>query len=232
MPFWTNCAVRMKTLNIRMISSTTTIKTSKMIRAFFSAMVAIACILPAQAQDEEVVSVPFSMAESKIMWTGKKVTGEHTGTLMLKSGFAELSENQPRRVELEMDMNSITCTDLKDAKTNAKLVGHLKSEDFFDVQEYPTGRFVAEHFEEIEGAEGFEPNYRVKGKLTLKGIEKDLEFLAYIAVKGNRLIANGELSFDRSKYNIRYGSKSFFEGLGDRMIYDDVELMFVVSTGM
>ncbi len=175
--------------------------------------------------------VKVNTDKSKIFWTGKKVTGEHTGTLMLKGGEVELADGKPVRVDLDIDMTTIVVTDITDAGTNAKLVGHLNSDDFFSVEKYPTGKFVASSFTPIKGAKDREPNYTVKGKLTLKGITQDIEFPALIAVKGNSVVANGNLTFDRTKFEIKYGSGNFFEGLGDKAIYDEVSLNFVLSAG-
>ncbi|MCA1751276.1 MAG: YceI family protein [Flavobacteriales bacterium] len=89
----------------------------------------------------EKVSLTVDTKKSKIFWTGKKVTGEHTGTLMIKSGSVELEDEKPTAVNIVFDLTTIVCTDLKDADTNAKLVGHLKSDDFFSVAKHPTGTF-------------------------------------------------------------------------------------------
>jgi polyisoprenoid-binding protein YceI len=169
--------------------------------------------------------------KSKIFWTGKKVTGEHTGTLLLKGGEIEVKDGKPVRVDLDLDMTTIVVTDITDEGTNAKLVGHLKSDDFFSVEKNPTGKFVATSFTEIKGAKDREPNYTVKGKLTLKGITQDIEFPAMIAVKGNNVVANGNVTFDRTKFEIKYGSGNFFQGLGDKAINDEVRLNFVFSAG-
>ncbi len=169
--------------------------------------------------------------KSKIFWTGKKVTGEHTGTLLIKSGEVELKDGKPARVELDLDMATIKVTDITDEGTNAKLLGHLKSDDFFSVEKNPTGKFVATSFTEIKGAKDREPNYTVKGKLTLKGITHDIEFPAMIMVKGNNVVANGNVTFDRTKFEIKYGSGNFFQGLGDKAISDEVALNFVFSAG-
>ncbi len=179
---------------------------------------------PAEAESSK--SMKVDTKASTVYWTGKKVTGEHTGTIMIKDGVVVVEGNEPKSATIVMDMKSIVVTDLKDPDTNKKLVGHLKSEDFFGVEKNPTGKFVAESITPISGAKGDEPNYTLNGKLTLKGHTHDLSFPAHIEVKNGMIEASGNLTFDRSKYDIRYGSDSFFEGLGDKVIYDDVELSF------
>jgi len=167
--------------------------------------------------------------KSTIFWTGKKVTGEHTGTLSIKSGSVIVEDGEPVAASFDIDMNSIVCTDLKDEGTNQKLVGHLKSGDFFGVEAHPMGKFVATSFTPIKGAKNREANYKIQGTLTLKGISHDIEFEGLIAMKGSGLVSNGSAEFDRAKYDIRYGSGSFFDDLGDKTIYDEVGLTFVLS---
>lgn len=167
--------------------------------------------------------------KSTIFWTGKKVTGEHTGTLKIKNGMVEVENGVPTMVKFDIDMKSIVCTDLKDEGTNKKLVGHLKSPDFFSVEKFPVGNFVATEFTPISQKEDRDPNYKVTGMLTIKGISKEVSFDAFIVIKENGLVSNGNVVFDRTDYDIRYGSGSFFENLGDKTIYDDVELNFVFS---
>ena len=102
---------------------------------------------------------------------------------------------------------------------NDKLVGHLKSDDFFGVETHPTATFVLKSAEKKSGNE-----YTVKGDLTIKGITKSIEFPATVKVSGNTLEASAEVVIDRSKFDVKYGSGSFFDGLGDKMIYDDFTL--------
>jgi polyisoprenoid-binding protein YceI len=177
--------------------------------------------------EKEVYTI--NAEKSNIFWTGKKVTGQHTGTLSLKGGTVTVEDGKPVAATFDIDMNTIVCTDLEDEGTNQKLVGHLRSDDFFSVEKHPTGKFVATSFTPIEGAEGREANYKIKGELTLKGITQEIEFDSFIAMKGSGMVSNGSAQFDRTKYEIRYGSGSFFDNLGDKAIYDDVELTFVLS---
>jgi polyisoprenoid-binding protein YceI len=167
--------------------------------------------------------------KSTVYWTGKKVTGQHTGTLKLTGGSVTIENGKPVAATMNLDMSSIIVTDIEDEKTNAKLKGHLHSPDFFNTGEHPTGKFEATEFTPIEGASGRESNYTVKGKLTIKGKTNMVEFPAFISMKNGKLVANGEVTFDRTKYGIKYGSGSFFDDLGDKMIYDDIQLNFVLS---
>jgi polyisoprenoid-binding protein YceI len=152
---------------------------------------------------------------STLKWHGKKVTGEHYGNINLKSGMMEMKDNQIVKGKFVIDMASITCTDLTDATYNTKLVNHLKSDDFFGVSKYP------EAVIEIVKSSPFTNNEAtVEAKLTIKNITHPITFKA--KKDGAAYIA--DLVVDRSKYDVRYGSGSFFDNLGDNLIYDEFEM--------
>jgi polyisoprenoid-binding protein YceI len=119
------------------------------------------------------------------------------------------------------DLTSITNTDLTDKEYNGKLIGHLKSDDFFAVEKHPTATFVV-----TKATPKSAGVYEVTGDLTIKGITKPATFPVTVKTTATGAEATGTLVVDRSKYDIKYNSKSFFENLGDKMINDD----FSVST--
>ena len=157
--------------------------------------------------------------QSKVNWTGKKVTGQHHGTINISDGKLEVENNVLKAGSFALDTRSIVVTDIKDAGSNAKLLGHLKSEDFFAVEKFPAANFVTTAITNKGNG-----NYEVTGNLTIKGITNPISFPATITVAGDKLTAKAAVKVDRTKYNIKYGSKSFFEGIGDKAIYDDFDL--------
>lgn len=155
-----------------------------------------------------------NVEKSTIKWVGKKVTGEHSGTVNLKEGNLIFKGNKLAGGNFTVDMTSMTATDLS-GDYKGKLDGHLKSEDFFGTEKNPTSTLV---FKKIAAkANGV---YTVTGDLTIKGITNPITF--DLAVKGNT--ATTDLKIDRTKYGIKYNSKSFFDSIGDKAIYDDFEL--------
>ncbi len=152
---------------------------------------------------------------SKVTWRGYKVTGEHAGNINLKAGHLEFDKGKLTGGEFVVDMTTIVTTDdLGDMKP--KLEGHLKSDDFFGVETHPTAKLV------ITNAEPFNKNsYTVKGNLTIKGITKPITLV--VSVFEGR--ATATMKVDRSKFDVKYGSGSFFENLGDKMIYDEFDLV-------
>lgn len=154
------------------------------------------------------------VAASKINWTGKKVTGEHHGTISLKEGALVFDGKKLVGGNFTADMNTINTTDLE-GKMKANLDGHLKADDFFGVEHNPTATLV---FKSI--GEKSKNTYTVTADLTIKGITKPITFDVVV----NKNVATANLSVDRTKYDIKYGSGSFFEGLGDKTISDNFDL--------
>jgi polyisoprenoid-binding protein YceI len=161
------------------------------------------------------------------VWKAEKVTGKHEGTVALSGGEILMAKGVLKSGSFTIDMSSMLVTDIKDAGMNGKLLGHLKSDDFFSVDKHKTARFDITSVTAGSQAGSF----TVKGNLTIKGITKPIEFPAAIVVEGKTLKATGTAVVDRTKYDIRYGSKSFFESIGDKAIYDDfnIELQLVAT---
>lgn len=160
--------------------------------------------------DEKEVSI----TKSSVTWKGYKVTGSHTGTIALKSGSLSFEDSKLVGGTFVMDMNSIACTDLEGVYKE-KLEGHLKSDDFFGVKNNPTARLVFTHV--TAGDKGV---YTVKGDLTIKGKTNNVLFDLTV----NEHNATTALKINRAKYDVKYGSTSFFEGLKDKAIYDEFDL--------
>lgn len=156
--------------------------------------------------------------KSEIKWLGKKVTGQHNGKIKLADGALTLKDNKIAAGTFNIDMKSITNDDLADAGYNQKLVGHLKSDDFFGVEKFPVATLVL-----TEGAVFANNSAEVKGKLTIKGITNPLAFT--VTKNGNTY--SSTIAVDRSKFDVRYGSGSFFDNLGDKVI-DDIFTLDVV----
>ena len=159
-------------------------------------------------------TVDIKIDESVVKWKGYKVTGEHEGTITLKSGALDFNGEALTGGMFVMDMTSINTTDL-DGEAKGKLDGHLKSADFFGVENHPTASF------KITKASGNGGKYNVTGDLTIKGITHPVSFEMTV----NKAGAVANLKVDRTKYDIKYGSASFFDNLKDRAIYDEFDLM-------
>ena len=159
------------------------------------------------------VKEKVAITSSQINWKGEKVTGTHTGTIALKSGYFLMENNQLTGGMFVVDMTSITVTDL-DGGMKTKLEGHLKSDDFFGVNNYPEATLTITDVAKKGEA------YKVTANLKIKENTHPIHFT--LAMSNGKATTN--LKIDRSKYDVRYGSKSFFDNLGDRTIMDIFEL--------
>ena len=151
--------------------------------------------------------------ESIINWVGHKVTGQHEGTITLQQGSLEFDANQLTGGNFVMDMTTINTTDLEGEYKN-KLDGHLKADDFFGVENHKTASLV------FNSVTKNGETYSVVGDLTIKNITNEISF--ELAVSENT--ASTTFQVDRTKYGIKYGSASFFDGLKDKAIYNEFDL--------
>ena len=161
-----------------------------------------------------VAEKTVNVKDSSITWKGHKVTGTHEGTINLAQGSLMFEGDNLTGGNFTIDMTSITVTDLKAGQGKEKLEGHLKSDDFFGVDNHKQATFT---INKVDGKNG---TYRVYGDLTIKGITKPASF--QMTVKDNT--ATASFKIDRTKYDIRYGSASFFDDLKDKAIYDEFDL--------
>ena len=162
---------------------------------------------------------------SVINWKGFKPTGEHYGTIKLTNGFFSAGNNTISGGNFTIDMNSIVNLDMDaTSEYNSKLVNHLKSEDFFDSKQFPTATF------KIIKATPKGEKTLIQGNLTIKDKTNSIEFLATVEFKGDKLTFKSDtFKIDRSKWDVKYKSKSFFDSLGDKFIYDDMEMTINVT---
>jgi len=153
-----------------------------------------------------------------VKWTGKKVGGQHSGKVKVENGTLKTSENNILGGNMVVDMNSITCDDISDAEYNGKLVGHLKNEDFFNTMNFPHA--ILEIVKVTNKGNGM---YHIEGTLTIKGETNKIDFDAKLSAFGDKITGTASVSFDRTKYNVKYGS-GLVGTAKDKMIYDDITL--------
>jgi polyisoprenoid-binding protein YceI len=159
-------------------------------------------------------------AATVIDWKGdKKIGSFHVGTIDLKSGWLNVEGNALTGGEFLVDMNSLKDTDLKDDNMRAKLEGHLKSDDFFGVEKFPVSKLVITGSSKFDGGKAL-----VKGNLTIKEATHPVEFTVTESKNGAVITYAAEIVFDRSLYDVRFGSGKFFSNLGDNAINDEIKL--------
>ncbi len=189
-----------------------------------------------QAAEQAVVSTDTTGANysveagtSLLEWKATKKGGSsHNGTVKISGGNLNIKEGNIVSGSFTVDMKTITDLDLTDTGYNGKLVRHLSSADFFDVEKYPTGKF------EITGAKMLNNDtagntHMVSGNLTIKDSVKNISFPVKVTINGNDLSAEGEVVINRLQWGIVYNSVSaspaaLLKKLGDNAINDELTI--------
>jgi len=180
--------------------------------------------IPLQA---EIKNLPLDLERSQISWVGKKITGQHNGTLQLKSGEVLKRDGKIESGEFILNMGTIKNLDIESESYRTRLENHLKSDDFFDVEKFPEGSFQITDITQID-----DNNFTIAGNLTLKDITQRISFPAEISNDSGIYSAKAKTTIDRTVWNVQYNSGKFFDAarLGDKLIYDEIEVALSLYT--
>ncbi len=189
----------------------------------------------AARQAAKTASAPAAAATFKLQpqlstlgWEGKAVTHGHNGTMQFTAGELTAANGQLTGGTVTVDMKSMKATDIKDAETHAKFVGHMGADDFFSIAKYPTATFKIVSVTPIKGAAADANNATISGDMTIRDITQRVSFPAKVGVKNGVAAASGAVAIDRTKFGLKYGSKTFFDSIGDKAINDEFTLSFNV----
>lgn len=175
-------------------------------------------------------SLEIDSNSSKITWKGNKITGSHEGTLKLGKGKVIFDGEKLTGGKFTINMNTINNTDMS-GKDKKNIEDHLKSDDFFNVDSFPIGTFEINKAtpKNIKDGSG---TYQITGILDVKGIKKEVSFPASVSKEGESYTATAAFSINRTNWDIRYNSGKFFDPkrLGDKLIYDDIEIGLDLKT--
>ncbi len=186
---------------------------------FILPVLLIACFSSlAMAIDAPPTEHKVITSASKVEWTARKVTGKHTGSVGVKEGKIEMNDGILTKASVTIDMTTINVSDMSGGG-KTKLEGHLKSDDFFGVDQYPTATLVTTSVISLN-----EGDYKVTADLTIRGITHPITFDAQIMPDGKQYSAIANLVVDRTLYDVKYRSGKFFNDLGDSTIYDNFDL--------
>ena len=158
--------------------------------------------------------------ESELSWIGTELsTKTHTGTIDFTDGTIVVDSDNTISGNVKINMSTINVTDLQ-GRSKEMLERHLRSSDFFEVESYSEAKFsfISKSFDKLSNQISF------VGDLTIKDITNPISFNATLLETSPFLKAKAVLSFDRSKYNVRFRSGNFFENLGDKLILDDIDV--------
>lgn len=157
--------------------------------------------------------------QSAVYWKATKVTGAHEGEVGVKSGSIRFEDGHFVGGNAVVDMTTITISDLKNEGMNKKLLRHLQSDDFFDIEKYPEAKISITEVQPLN-----DHQYSILADMSIKEITKQIQFVATVKLTETEVIADAEVVIDRTDFDIKYGSGKFFENLGDKMIHDQFTL--------
>ena len=183
---------------------------------FLSAILSVITLF-AFATKPNTDNIRVNTEKSTVKWIGSKISENHEGTINIAKGYLGIEHGTLVSGQVVIDMKSIHTTDMSDKK-NQRLDGHLKSKDFFNVEEFSVATIIIK-----EAIRGEGNSYQIGAELTIKGITNKIRFEADVDVNGVKFLATAKIKIDRTKWDIKYGSGSFFEDLGDKLILDEIE---------
>jgi len=201
---------------------------NKKLLSVVAALVLVATVIRAQADGPEsspgAASGPayaFNEKESTLYWEGSKPGGKHFGTIEVINGSAVTDGDRIVGGTFQIDMSSIKNDDIENEGMRSRLLDHLRSEDFFYVDKFPTSTFEIKSVEPVSGADP--ASHKITGELTIRGNTREVSFPADISMTDRAIYAKtGEISLDRTEWEVNHKSKSVFAGLKDSFIDDDM----------
>jgi polyisoprenoid-binding protein YceI len=191
-------------------------------KLMLSLLTVIFAASPAMAAPKSKGPEALSVKNSNLSWNAtKKIGSGHSGTIALKRGQLQVENGMIKAGEFDIDMTKLAVTDIPaSSKDNAKLVGHLRSDDFFSVEKNPTAAFVVTKVTKGEGN-----TQMVTGNLTIKGVTQAVTFPAEVTKEGQGWKATAKITIDRTTFGVRYGSAKHFANLmADRIINDNFDV--------
>lgn len=236
-------------------------KNLKFLSLMALALIASACGSKPEGTDaevseaKEVVEVVASKtlvvnpAESVVTWIGSKPAGKHNGTIPVSAGNLSIEGNEIVGGEFTINIAGIDNADLKeDADSHGKLIGHLKSADFFDVENHPTAEFVITSVEAYDANESMEakeeyvsdntpasadeyivdtPTHKITGNLTMRGNTLSISFPANVSIGDDGVTASAKFNIDRTLWGVKYGDEATaVDKAKDQFIYNTVNVGF------
>ena len=169
---------------------------------------------------------PVDPSQSVFRWIGRNLFNQHNGRIAIKSGQLEMREGWLKGGEITLDMTTISCSDLKDEGMQQALIGHLKTDDFFSVAEFPEASFCLQTVEILVDIGPGDSNVKITGSLSLRGKQEELGFTAQQVFLGNKLGLQGQFDVDRTRFGSVYGSGKIFEKLGQHVVNDNISVGF------
>jgi polyisoprenoid-binding protein YceI len=200
---------------------------------FFSGALLLSSFLSfAGGETDEPSRYPVDVTTSSVTWVGTKVTGSHNGDIQINNGMLTIEDGMISAATVIIDMGTINTLDLQAGGGKESLDGHLMSDDFFGVEQFPTAQFELTQLNPLRGGENG-ANFSAQGKVTIKGRSENVSFPVTVEMSSEGARISGDITLDRSKFDVQFRSQSFFDAkaLGDKLIYDEFTIGFELVAG-
>lgn len=186
----------------------------------------------AGGETDEPSRYPVDVTTSSVTWVGTKVTGSHNGDIQINNGMLTIEDGMISAATVIIDMGTINTLDLQAGGGKESLDGHLMSDDFFGVEQFPTAQFELTQLNPLRGGENG-ANFSAQGKVTIKGRSENVSFPVTVEMSSEGARISGDITLDRSKFDVQFRSQSFFDAkaLGDKLIYDEFTIGFELVAG-
>lgn len=172
----------------------------------------------------------IDLSESKLEWLGRNLLNKHWGSVSFIKGHITYKSGKLVSGEWHVDMKSLVSHDLAGTDLHDVLIAHLENDDFFDVENYPTCKFVLKSCNQLTSSKGSR-NYAIKGEFTLKGVMQLIAFEAAFGLDENGCpAAQASFSIDRTRWGVLYGSGKYFKRLAGHLVNDDIEFQIRLVT--
>jgi len=167
-----------------------------------------------------------SIEKSVVRWAGRNLLNQHNGVVGLEKATLELDKDQLVGGKAVIDMTRIECEDIEDPSMAQMLIGHLQTDDFFLVDQYPHSHFELLSAEAIPESHPGVPNYNIEGSFTLRGQTQRIRFPATLGKNDEVVALQASFDLDRVLWNSKYGSGKIYEALGKHVVNDLISISF------
>lgn len=167
--------------------------------------------------------------KSNIEWVGARPASQHNGTVGIKEGYLQISNDEIVGGKFVIDLENIVVLDITDPGRNTRLREHLESDDFFDVPNHPEAVFEITGVQKTEDP-GNEFTHSITGNLLMRGVNRSVTFDASVGSNDDQITARSvQFLIDRTEWGVNFQSQTVYADLVDRFILDDIALVINLS---
>ena len=144
---------------------------------------------------------------SRLTWKATHLGGlqPRFGTVQVQSANVLVTNKVLTNASFVVNLASLSVDNFdKGAEDKGKLEGHLKSDDFFNIEKHPTVTFEMTKLTPLTG----DYNNEMTGNLTIMGVTKSITFKTNVAIHPEAVAINSEdFTINRQDWGLSYHSE-------------------------